>query len=244
MSIGNQTTKDDGYVTVATKVPQHVADLLNIIAQSKGTDIYGLMQMVIQVIIRAAKCETDLDPQTTMLLRMLEMDKDWNRAFQFANPSAQMDVAQVILVLQQYDGKGVNRKPRKGFGMVMIDKPFTNSRPKKTINVDTIMERVVEVGMLGLYKELRLVGIRMKTRSVRETLSLMCDAQLIYELNEEDRRELPALDNYHDFGRVIEWGNRTKQKKHRTPDSLAMAQQRSIFEDFDRETGGEVRDDT
>ena len=250
MSIGNQQTKDDGFVTVATKVPPHVAELLDIIARSRGTDVYGLLQLFVQTIIRAAKCETDLDPKTKLLLQMMEVDTDWNRAFNFSHPTAQMDVAQVILVLQQYDGKGVNRKPRKGFGLMMIDKPFLQGKkPKKTICVDDIMERVVEVGMQGLYKELRLVGLRAKTKSVRETLMMMCDAAIIELLNEEDRKELPGLGNFHDFGKVIEWGNKMKQHKHRTPDSLANAQQQLVFDDFDRETGEdnkrkEAEDDT
>lgn len=236
MSIGNQKTKDDGYVMVGTKVPPHVAELLNIIATAKGTDIYGLIQQLIETIIRAAKCETDLDPATKLLLNMIEMDNDWNRAFRFSHPSAQMDVAQIILVLQQYDGKGANRQPRKGYGLVMIDKPWMpGTRPTKTICVDKIFERVTEVAMQGLYKELRLMGTKMETRCVRDTLMQLCDAQLLIQMDEETQEELPDLGNCHEFGRVIEWGNKYKQRKHRTPDSLANSQQRIIFDDFDRD---------
>lgn len=237
MSIGNQKQKDDGFVTVATKVPPHVAEFLNIFAAAKGTDIYGLLQLFIQTIIRAAKCETELPPSTKLLMHMLEIDKDWNRAFNFSSPSAMMDVAQVILVLQQYDGKGANRRPRKGYGLVMINKPaLPGTKPKQTYCVDDIFERVTEIAMQGLYKELRLVGIKSKTKSVRETLMQLCDAYKLTLMDEETQEELPDLGNYHDFGRVIEWGNRTKQRKHRTPDSLANAQQRIVFDDFDRET--------
>ena len=99
--IGNQQQKDDGYVNVGTKVPPHVAELLNIIAASKGTDIYGLLQLFIQTIIRAAKCETALPPHLKLLMDMIGLDRDWNRAFSFASPSAQTDVAQIIMVLQR-----------------------------------------------------------------------------------------------------------------------------------------------
>ena len=236
MEIGNQKTKDDGYVNVSTKVPPHVAEFLNIFAKSKGTDIYGLLQMFIQTIIRAAKCTTALDPQTKLLMEMLEMDTDWNRAFNFASTTAMADVAQVILVVQQYDGKGANRKPRKGYGLVMIEKSaMPNKKPHCTYCVDDILERVVEVSMQGLYKELRQCQVNMKSKSVRETLMTLCDAALIEHLNEIDREELPGLGDYHDFGKVIEWGNRAKQKKHRSPDSIAN-QQTIIFDDFDRET--------
>ena len=236
MSIGNQKQRDEGFVTVATKVPPHVAEFLNIFAAAKGTDIYGLLQLFIQTIMRAAKCETELPPSTKLLMHMLEMDSDWNKAFNFSSPSAMMDVAQVILVLQQYDGKGENRRPRKGFGLVMIDKPaLPGQKPKRTLCVDDILERVAEVSMQGLYKELRMIGVKAKTKSLRETLMQLCDAYKVTLMDEEIQEELPDLGNYHDFGRVIEWGNKMKQRKHRTPDSLANSQMKIQFDDFDRE---------
>ena len=234
--IGNQQQKDDGYVNVGTKVPPHVAELLNIIAQSKGTDIYGLLQLFVQTIIRAAKCETALPPHLKLLMQMLEIDSDWNRAFSFASPSAQTDVAQVILILQQHDKEGAKGRPRKGFGLVMIDHPLIpGSKPKCTYCVDTILERVAEVAMNGLKKDIDEMGRRLKTRSLRETLTLMADAQLIQTLNDADREELPQLGNYSDFGRVIEYRERAKALKHRTPDGEANRQQRIMFDDFDRD---------
>lgn len=236
MSIGNQKTKDDGYVMVGTKVPPHVAELLNIIAASKGTDIYGLLQLFIQTIIRAAKCETALSPHLKLLMNMIELDSDWNRAFSFASPSAQTDVAQVILILQQHDKEGAKGRPRKGFGMVMIDHPLMpGSKPRCTYCVDSIMERVAEVSMPGIKKDIDEMGRRLHTHSLRETLTLMADAQLIQTFSDADRDELPQLGNYSDFGRVIEYRERAKALKHRTPDGEANRQQRIMFDDFDRD---------
>ena len=232
MSIGNQQTKDDGYVNVSTKVPPHIAELLNIIAKSRGTDIYGLLGLFVQAIIRAAKATTDVSPDMKLVLEMLEMDSNWNNAFNFASPSARQDVAQVILILQQHDGK----QPRKGFGLVMIDKPFMGEEARQTICVDDILERVTEVSMSGLYKDLRQVGIALGSESLRETLITMCDAQKIINLEETEREELPGLGDFHDFGKVIEWGKKTKRRPHRTPDSIANQQTKIIFDDFDRET--------
>ena len=235
MSIGNQKNRDDGYVNISTKVPPHVAEFLNIFAAAKGTDIYGLLQLFVQTIIRAAKCETELPPSTKLLMHMLEIDKDWNRAFNFSSPSAMTDVAQVILVLQQHDGKGKNRRPRKGFGLMMIDKPaLPGQKPRCTYCVDNIMERVAEVAMPGIKKDIDEMGRRLRTHSLRETLTLMAGAQLIQTLSDADFDELPQLGNYSDFGKVIEYRKRAKALKHRTPDSLAM-DQRIKFDDDDRE---------
>ena len=232
--------ENPGIKNVSTKVPVWVAELLNIICAARGTDIYGLMQLVLEFIIETAKVNGPVPPQMQALLHMLKMDADWNKAFSFSNPTATMDIAQVILVLQQHDGK----TPRQGFGLAMIDKPFLpGETPTMTLCVDDILERVAEVSMKGLYKELRQVGLAYKTESLRETLTMMCDAQLIDHLNQMDADELPKVGDFHDFGKVIEYGNKSKRKPHRTPDSLANSQQRIVFDDFDRDLADmEVKD--
>ena len=230
--IGEQNSQD-GTKNVSTKVPVWVAELLNLICASRGTDIYGLLKLVLEFIIETAKVNGPVPPQMQALLHMLKMDVDWNRAFAFSDPSATMDVAQVILVLQQHDGK----QPKQGFGLAMIDKPFLpGETPQMTLCVDDILERVAEVSMKGLYRDLRQVGVALETESLRETLTMMCDAQLLAHLDESDRGELPQVGDFHDFGKQIQYGRKTKRKPHRTPDSLANSQQRIIFDDFDRET--------
>ena len=231
--IGEQNSQESGFKNVSTKVPVWVAELLNIICAARGTDIYGLMQLVLEFIIETAKVNGPVPPQMQALLHMLKMDADWNKAFSFCNPTATMDVAQVILVLQQHDGK----TPRQGFGLAMIDKPWLpGETPQMTLCVDDILERVAEVSMKGLYKELRQVGLAYKTESLRETLTMMCDAQLIDHLNEMDAEELPGLGQHHDYGKAIEYGKKFKRKPHLTPDSLNR-QQKIVFSDFDRATG-------
>ena len=226
-----QSQENAGVRNVSTKVPVWVADLLNIICRARGTDLYGLLQLVIQFIVETAKVNGPVPPQMQTLLNMLKMDSDWNKAFSFANPTATMDVAQVILVLQQHDGK----QPRQGFGLAMIDKPFLPSEtPTMTLCVDDILERVAEVSMRGLYKELRQMGVVLETESLRETLTMMCDAQLIKHLDEMDAAEMPGLGDYHDYGKHIEWAKKYKRVHHRTPDSIAQ-QQSIVFEDADRE---------
>jgi hypothetical protein len=164
------------------------------------------------------------------------MDADWNKAFSFSNPTATMDVAQVILVLQQHDGK----QPKQGFGLAMIDKPFLpGETPTMTLCVDDILERVAEVSMKGLYRDLRQAGVALETDSLRETLTMMCDAQLLAHLEESDRGELPQVGDFNDFGKQIQYGRKTKRKPHRTPDSLdadqRIKQQTIMFDDYDRD---------
>ena len=225
--INDQKSQENaGVRNVSTKVPVWVAD--------------GLMQLVIEFIVETAKVSGPVPPQMQALIDMLKMDADWNKAFSFANPTATMDVAQVILVLQQHDGK----EPRQGFGLAMIDKPFLpGETPVMTLCVDDILERIVEVSMKGLYKELRQIGVGYESESIRETLTMLCDSALIENLNEMNDAEMPKVGNFTDFGKAIEYGQRTKRKPHRTPDSVANSQQRIVFDDFDRDLADmEIKD--
>ena len=229
--IGEQNSQD-GTKNVSTKVPVWVAELLNLICASRGTDIYGLLKLVLEFIIETAKVSGPVPPAMQTILHMLKMDVDWNRAFAFSDPSATMDVAQVILVLQQHDKDGA----RQGFGLAMIDKPFLpGETPTMTLCVDDILERVAEVSMKGLYRDLRQAGVALETDSLRETLTMMCDAQLLAHLDESDRGELPQVGDFNDFGKQIQYGRKTKRVPHRTPDSLANSQTTIQWTDDDRE---------
>lgn len=222
----NQKNKEDGWVMLNTKVPPHIGQLFDLLAKQRGMASYELLQLLVHGFITAAKHDGPVTPELRLLLDSLKLDVAFCRAFNFASPTAQNEIAQMVLILQQ--------PGNKGFGMVMIDRPFMGEATV-TYCIDQIIERVSEVGMGDIYKDLRQVGVELETKSVRETLVLMCDAQKMANLKAMDEQEMPGLDNFHDFGKRIEFGNKMVRKPHRTPDSIA--QQKIMFNDFDRERG-------
>jgi hypothetical protein len=155
-------------------------------------------------------------------------------------------VAQVILILQQ-EGK-------KGYGAVMIDKPWMGMVPKMvadidrtktgdplmTENVDDILERVCEVTMHGIYRRIRLMGARMECNNLSDTLLTLIDAQTVLDMDEASKAEMKGEAMYDVRGRRIEYGKRTKGFKHRTPDSIATDRNRILFSDIDHETGDDL----
>lgn len=141
-----------------------------------------------------------------------------------ANPE-KLRVAQVVLILEQ-PGK-------KGFGAVMIDRPFM-SEARMTECVDDILERVCEVTMHGIYKRLRLFGARMDCNDLSDILLTLVDGETIALLDEEAKAEMKGEAMYDSRGRRIEYGQKSKAKQHRTPDSVAQ-DQRLLFDDFSRE---------
>lgn len=237
--IGDQIQiNNDGTATVACKVPATWIPLLKLIAASRDAVINDLLKMCLHFIIETAKLTTEPSPEMRALLNMMRVDANWASMFNYVS-NGQLDVAQAILILQQSkDGK-----PREGFGMAMFNKPFMGEG-YQTLSKDEILERVVEIAMgYDDYKHLRDIGEYLGTGSIRETLSHMIDAQLIHNLNESDSDELPGYGEFHDFGKMLKYGNKYVRKPRRTPDSLANSQQRIVFDDFDREVAGyEVKD--
>jgi hypothetical protein len=163
---------------------------------------------------------------------MMESDVGWQQAFNIANPNG-LKVAQAILILEQ--------EGRKGFGAVMIDRPFFGDA-RQTECVDSILERVTEVTMRGIYRRLRLMGAKMDCQNLSDVLLTMIDAQTILDLDEGFRAELPGMGDYNYNGKQVAYGKKTKAKQHRTPDSVAQ-DQRIKFDDYDREVADyEVQD--
>ena len=231
--IGEQKTKDEGYVSVATKVPAHVAELLTILARQRGMEVYELLQLLVNGFISAAKYEGPLTSDMKQLMDALKLDVAFNRAFNFSSPTAKTEIAQLIMVLQQ--------RGKHGFGLTMIDKPFMGT-PTVTRCLDSIIERVVRVAMPGVYRRLDQIGQRLCCASLRETLILLSEYMGDSLDNEEEQRELPGYGTFNDAGHSIEYGQRTKQKKHFTPDTMPQ-QQRIVFDDYDRDIAqAEVED--
>lgn len=223
----NQKNKEDGWVLLGTKVPPHIGQLFDLLARQRGMKSYELLQLLVNGFISAAKHDGPLTPELRLLIDSLKLDVAFNKAFNFASPTAQNEIAQMVLILQQPE--------HKGFGLVMIDRPFMGETTV-TYCIDSIIERVAEVGMNEIYKDLRHVGVDLETKSVRETLVLMVDAQKFANLKAMDDAEMPGMDNFHEFGKRVELGQKFKGYKHMTPDSK-YRENKIMFHDFDRETG-------
>lgn len=224
--IGEQKTKDEGYVSVATKVPSHVAELLTILARMRGMEVYELLQLLVNGFISYAKAETSVPDEFRHLYDSLKFDAAWTQAYNFASPTAQQDIAQMILILQQ-PGK-------TGFGLAMIDKPFI-SDARMTTSIPLMVSRILELS-LGFrdFVELRQMVIYHGATDPLDMIRKMIVAQGILDIEDSDRQELPGYGTYHDYGKDVQYGNKFKRVPHRTPDSVAQ-QQTIQWNDADRE---------
>jgi hypothetical protein len=225
----SQNNKEN-YALLQTKISPQQAELLDAICNALGVNTYQIFQMFFYTLCKASAPMHELSPEIRKLMTLMETDAGWAEAFNMANPE-RLKVAQVVLILEQQD--------HKGFGAVMIDKPFM-SDARMTECVDDILERVCEVTMHGIYRRLRLIGAEHDCTNLSDILLTMVDAQTVLDMDEASKIEMKGEALYDYRGRPIKYGARTKAKQHRTPDSLAndqrIKQQTIVFDDFDRET--------
>jgi hypothetical protein len=221
---------DEKFVSMATKVSPDAAEVWNAVCDSLKTDTYHMLQNFIYMVNRAAADPHKVNPDIQKLLTMLESDAGWQHAFNLVAPNTKLKVAQVVLILEQ--------EGRKGFGAVMVDKPFMD-KAIMTECTDDILERVTSVTMHGIYRRLRLLGARMGCENLSDILLTMIDAQSVIQLDSELQDELPQAGDRADNGKAYAYGKKTKSKHRRTVDSLANSQQRIQFTDEDREQADE-----
>ena len=208
--IGNQKDKDR-FVTIATKISPEAAEQLNAICQAMNVDIYHLFQWFVQVIIRMAAPPHQLTPEIQKLMAIVESDAGWQRAFNLYAPNRKTSIAQMILILQQED--------KRGFGAVMLNHPYMDTC-QQTDCVDDILERAIEVCTPGIYRRLRSLAVDMQCNSQLDLLLTLIDEQSTINLERENAEQMQGDNNRHEWGKPIEYGQRTRRKKHISPDAM------------------------
>ena len=229
--------KDERFEQLGTKIDPAMAEVLDSCCNAMGVDVYHLLQWFAYTIVKASAPMHNLDPRIQKLMTMLDRDAGWQNAFNLCNPD-KLKVSQVILILEQ-DG-------HKGFGAVMIDKPWMGMNPEKvsdldprranpqmTENVDDILERVAEVTMSGIYRRLRMMGADLECNNLSDILLTMLDVQDLLNAEERDINEGPQMGDVAPNGRAVAYGKRTKRKKHFTPDTMPVTG--NLFDDIDRD---------
>ena len=201
----------DKFLNMSTKISPDAAVVWNEICKNLATDTYHLLQNFIYTMIRAAADPHALNPDIQKILTMLEADAGWQKAFNLCAPNAKAKVSQVVLIMEQ-DG-------RKGFGAVMIDKPFMGDATM-TECTDDILERVCEVTMRGIYRRLRLLGAQMECNNLSDVLLTLIEKQSNEELDAENQREMQGSDRFTDYGREYAYGKKTKGIHRHTVDEV------------------------
>ena len=225
---------DEHTVVVATKLLRTAAERLSKIAKKKDMTIYVLIQMVCDTLIRYMDDRHNLSEEMERAMSIFEHMVGWADSLNLADPTVQKEIAQAVYIFQDSEAK------KKGFRAVMVSKPWMGIWDE-TANVMDIFERIFNICMPELYMKLFRARIILGCERVSEVINMLVDAEVIMRLNGELRQDFEdaaRMENGKDYG----YGQRTKAKQHRTPDSVAM-DQRIKFDDYDRDVADyEVKD--
>jgi hypothetical protein len=217
---------DDHTVVVATKLLRTAAERLAKIAKKKDMTIYVLIQMVCDTLIRYMDDRHNLSEEMERAMSIFEHMVGWADSLNLADPTVQKEIAQAVYIFQDSEAK------KKGFRAVMVSKPWMGIWDE-TANVMDIFERIFNICMPELYMKHFRARIILGCERVSEVINMLVDAEVIMRLNGELRQDFEdaaRMENGKDYG----YGQRTKAKQHRTPDSVAM-DQRIKFDDDDRD---------
>ena len=223
--MNEEQSNQDKHVVVATKLSRPAAEQLARIAKRKGMTIYELIQMVCDTLIRYMDDRHNLSEEMERAISIFEHLTGWADALNLADPTVHKEVAQAVYIFQSSPDT-----PRKGFRAKMVSKPFMGIW-EETSNVMDIFERIFNICMPELYMKLFRARIILGCERVSEVINLLSDAEVIMRLNGELRNEFEDAGRT-ESGKAIEYGNRTRRKKHLTPDDI---QTHIVFDDDDRE---------
>lgn len=198
------------FEVVNTKVAAEVKAQLDRILEDMGLNEYQWLQLMIEVTIRMMDDRHNLSEAMAKMIQMFRMVPGFKDAASLVDANAEGQIEGAIYF--------VNVKGKKGYKTVMVERTWFDGEWNETHNVRQIVECVIERCAPDSYMKLRQYMKKLDCESVFECLMTMVDAYSLVRLDQE----IPAMfaDHRTDDGKAYAYGQRTKRKKHFSPDSM------------------------
>ena len=204
------TQQTEHYKTIATKISPEAYILLERLARKLGMKIYELLQMCADIFIRYMSDEYNLTPKMERAMAVFGNLTGWAGSMNFAEPTGDKRISEAIYFLTS--------PKKKGSRAVLVTLPFLGKK-NQTENVQRIVERAIELVCPERYRRLRLLAAEHNCQSLLDMIDWLIDYHSTDSDTEEMRRTfedaLRAENN-----KPVAYGERTKRKKHYTPDTM------------------------
>ena len=138
------------------------------IAKKKGISEYGLVQMVIDTLVRYMDDRHNLTPEMEQAMAIFEHMEGWRDAMNHADPTTRRIIGEAIYFLFDEDGK------KKGCRAVHVTKPFFGNW-SEDMNIQHILERCICLIMPERYRRLRQLAVDMQCNSLLELFDKLID---------------------------------------------------------------------
>lgn len=202
---------DNKFENVSTKVSAEVKQQLNRILEAMGLNEYQWLQLMIEVTIRMMDDRHNLSAAMAKMIQMFKMVPGFKDAASLVDANAEGKIDAAVYF--------VNVKGKKGYKPVMVERAWFDGQWNETHNVRQIVEYVIEKCAPDSYMKLRQHMVELECESVFECLMTMVDAYSICQLDKEIS-QMFADNQRGDNGRPVIYNDRTKRKKHFTPDTM------------------------
>ena len=204
------TQQTEHYKTVATKISPEAYRLLQRLARKLGMKVYEILQMCIDTSIRYMSDEHNLTPEMERAMAIFEHMTGWAGSMNFAELSGDKRISEAIYFLTS--------PKKKGSRAVLVTLPFLG-KMGQTENVQRIVERTIELLCPERYRRLRLLAAEHNCQSIIGMIDWLID----YHSTDSDTEEMRKM--FEDALRAennkpVAYGERTKRKKHYTPDTM------------------------
>lgn len=223
------------YKAIATKVSPEAYELLGRLARRHGMNVYELLQNAVSVFIRYMSDRYNLTPEMEEMMGVFEHMSGWAGALNLADPSTRKQICEATYYLCDEEGR------KHGKIGIHVKTPFLGNW-EQTENVGTIVERTLENLLPETYRRLRALAADNGYQSILQLLNMLISNAERGDMMRDIREGFE--DCYRsDYGKPIDYGQRTRRKHSRTVVGEEYKQGTIHFEPGDVPDLPELHDD-
>lgn len=208
------------YISVATKITPEAYAQLKSICKQYGFTLYDMLQMLCECLIRFMDTEHNLSEDLLRIIRMFEDLPGWKAAMRLTEPLKDVEIVEAFYVIR--------RKGKTSSRLVHVTRPILESDAEGwmvTYNIQTQLERFIELTNSSLYKHLRCLSVELGTESILDTIHTI--ANLYKDNPDEGELRLQFENNdWHEGAKTT----RDTVYKRRHSHSMDFIEQQTIFD--------------
>lgn len=203
------------YVVINTKVSPIMAKVLEEIAERVGVKPYRFIQQIVCSMIKYMDSSHPLTPELEQLMQIFLADlAKCKTSYNFADPTAQAQITDAIFIIG-------DRKHAEGRQSVAVDSPYLNHATENW-NVMQQLEMMICKVLPDWYRKLRILGAKLDTRNVYETLQTVINEALKDDPDAEYLRELFSDNQNTESGKTLTLDHKRVRRPGRESDTPTL----------------------
>ena len=208
-------------VQLQTKVTPEIYAMLQTIGNKFGFTIYHSLRMLVEIMVRLGDDQHNLSENLMRAIRQFENIPGWANSICLADPDQEIGIVEAIYIMRA--------KGKDGHRLCWVNRPMMDGDASGwivTYNIQSILERFIEVLNPSLYKHLRLLAVELGTTSMLDTIQRIAD-EFMENPDEIELRLQFEQNDWHQGARMHE-DKQYKRGYGRTMDY--METQQSLFD--------------